>query len=403
MKADAMATRLSVLTRALPMRLLIVDDDELELALIADRLVGAGFEVQRALNGEEALAMLSRRWMPVVITDWQMPVMDGIAFTEELRARGVEDTYVIMLTMRESSMDYERGYHAGVDDYLTKKLPDAELFARIHAGFNTLALRRSLQQTRTELQNASRVDAESGASSTSETLHRLQSEIRRAQRYGRLLSLITLGVHPVQAAADSRGGATSASPLLDASASAPAPAVEVSQQQPATLGVGSPVLNAIVQSVQGVLRTHVDWVGRLPTDNGKVAFAVVLPEAGAPDGPAIKERIRRALEVIPAAVFGGQPLAFDFGLASLERGSRDSRLIDAPELVSVAEHCRACSGHTGPEQLNAVQRSVAVGVTIACRHGYAVASHCSFKADPPPVVEDRGDPAIARRPTVRKS
>ena len=106
---------------------------------MADRLAGAGFEVERAPDGEQALALLSRQWMPVVITDWQMPVMDGIAFTEQLRARGVEDTYVIMLTMRESSMDYERGYYAGVDDYLTKKLPDAELFARIHAGFNTLA------------------------------------------------------------------------------------------------------------------------------------------------------------------------------------------------------------------------------------------------------------------------
>lgn len=387
MKADAMATRLSVLTRALPMRILIVDDDELELALMADRLGAAGFQVETALNGEQALASMQRQWMPVIITDWQMPVMDGITFIEQLRARGVADTYVIMLTMRESSMDYERGYYAGVDDYLTKKLPDAELFARIHVGFNTLALRRSLQEARAELQNANRVDAESGASSASETMSRLQSEIRRAQRYGRLLSLITMGVHPVQVAEGIEdSGAVRLSPLLDS----PTPD-HMDPQQAQAPRVGSSVLSAVVQAVQGVLRTHVDWVGRLPTEEGTIAFAVVLPEAAAPDGPAIKERVRGVLQALPAAVLGGQRLTFDFGLASLERGSRDSRPIDAPELVSVAEHCRLCTGHTGPAQLNAVQRSVSVGVTIACRHGYAVASHCSFKAESP-LVEERREP-----------
>ena len=57
----AMATRLSVLARALPMRILLVDDDELELELLADRLRGAGFEVTCAANGEAALALMQER------------------------------------------------------------------------------------------------------------------------------------------------------------------------------------------------------------------------------------------------------------------------------------------------------------------------------------------------------
>ena len=83
-----------------------------------------------------------------------MPVMDGIAFTEALRGRGATDTYIIMLTMREASVDYERGYVAGVDDYLSKRVPDAELFARITAAFNTLALRRSLKEAQAALEQA---------------------------------------------------------------------------------------------------------------------------------------------------------------------------------------------------------------------------------------------------------
>ena len=163
MKADAIATRMSVLGRALPSRVLLVDDDELELELMADRLAAAGFEVARAANGEAALQLIEQQWYPLVITDWLMPVMDGIAFTEALRGRGATDTYIIMLTMREASVDYERGYVAGVDDYLSKRVPDAELFARITAAFNTLALRRSLKEAQAALEQAAAIDTESGA------------------------------------------------------------------------------------------------------------------------------------------------------------------------------------------------------------------------------------------------
>ena len=350
MQADAVTTRMSVLTRALPMRILVVGD-EAQLGPMAGRLAAAGFEVARANNGEEALARLGEQWMPVVVADWQMPVMDGLAFTEELRGRGIEDTYVIVLTAHESDADYERGYHAGVDDYLAKGLPDTELLARIHAGFNTLALRRSLQETRAELQQAHRQDTDSGALSVTETLTRLQSEIRRAQRYGRMLSVLTIGVH---------APSTSASAVDESTVSAAA-------------------LGAVVQTVQGVLRTHVDWIGRIQTPNRRVAFVCVLPEAATPDGPAIKERVRKELTDMPVGRIAGQALDFDFGLAGLERGGHDGKPVEAIALLDVAERCRGCLGQDGPAQLGAVQRSVAIGVTISCRQGYAVVSQCSFK------------------------
>jgi two-component system, cell cycle response regulator len=346
MSIEAMATRLSVLTRALPMRILLVDDDDLELALMADRIGSAGFEVALAPNGEEALALIGKQWFPLVITDWQMPVMDGIAFTEALRARGIDDTYVIMLTMRESSLDYERGYLAGVDDYLTKRLPDAELFARIHAAFNTLALRRSLKETQAALATASPVDAETGAFTAQELIAKLQSELRRAQRYGRMLSILTLGVRV-------RDSAESPSQAL---------------------------VKRVVETIQRTIRTHVDWVARNEATADVASFAIVLPEAAPGDGPKIKERLRTSL----AELEGAATLDFSFGLVGLERGGADSKMVEAKDLLTVAEHCRACSGHTGPAQLSAVQRSVAVGATIDCRHGYAVESHCSLKADPLP-------------------
>lgn len=346
MNTDAMATRMSVLTRALPSRILVVDDDELEIELMSDRLQSAGFEVARASNGEEALAVLDRQWYPLVITDWQMPVMDGIAFTEALRARGVEDTYIIMLTMRGTSLDYERGYVSGVDDYLTKKVPDAELFARIHAAFNTLALRRSLRETQAALEESVTIDAESGAFAQSELHGRLHSEIRRAQRYGRQLALVTVGVQ-----------------VLGAKREACMPSGDI--------------LRGVVQMIDGVVRAHVDWVGRLETPVG-AAFAIVLPEAGISDAPVIKDRLLVALRRYAEA---GRPLPleFTFGVSALERSGNDGAPVDAREMLQVAAHCRECPGHTSSAQLSAVQRSVACHVAIVCRHGYVVDSECALK------------------------
>jgi PleD family two-component response regulator len=346
MKADAIATRMSVLGRALPSRVLLVDDDELELELMVDRLAAAGFEVASARNGEAALRLIDQQWYPLVITDWAMPVMDGIALTEALRSRGATDTYIIMLTMREASVDYERGYVAGVDDYLSKRVPDAELFARITAAFNTLALRRSLKETQAALEQAAAVDAESGAFALRELYTRLHGEIRRAQRYGRKLTLLTLAV--------STEGAT---------------AVDVA--------LTPEVLRGIVQTIEGVVRMQIDWTGRLDSEQG-AAFAVVLPESSISEAPRIKERLLEALRRYAGGLAGVQ-LNFTFGVAALEDTGPQSPAVDTAEMLEIAGLCRNCPGRTGPEQLGAVQRSVAGHVAIVCRHGYVVDSECSLK------------------------
>jgi DNA-binding response OmpR family regulator len=147
----AVTGRLRALSKDMNLTILIVDDDELERALISDRLEARGFEVALAANGAEALALLEGPVIPVLLVDWSMPVMNGIELTERLRARGMDDSYIIMLTARDTNLDYEAGYRAGVDDYLTKKVRDTELLARIHSGFSTFALRRSLKEVRATL------------------------------------------------------------------------------------------------------------------------------------------------------------------------------------------------------------------------------------------------------------
>src|SRR5690606_41486403 len=113
---------------------------------------------------------------------------------------------------------------------------------------------------------------------------------------------------------------------------------------------------------------------RLPTtaDTG-VRYGVVLPQASIADGWAIKGRLRNAA----ASIKGEQAVALTCRLAARERG-RESGL-EASAMIDVAEHCRACNGRVGSAQLEAVRHSVACGVGIACRQGYAVASDCPLR------------------------
>jgi PleD family two-component response regulator len=341
MKLDAMATRLSVLTRALPLRILIVDGDAAELELLAKRLAAAGFQTSCAANGQEALEQLSRRWHPVVITAWEMPVTDGLEFTRALRRDGHRDVYVIMRTARGAAVDFERGYLAGVDDYIMKKAADAELFARINAAFNTLALRRSLKEVEGSAEDSVSIDAESGAFAPRELSSKLHSEIRRAQRYGRRLSVLVVNVR-------------------DEAGRAPPPAL----------------LRSLVQTMDSSVRAHVDWIGRLATDDG-ASFAVVLPEASLADAPTIKGRLMN--ELLDFAAAHDMALEFDVGVAALDSALEGDAQVDAAEMLDVALHCLSCPGRAGPEQLRTLQLSVGSRVGILCRHGYAVDNECSLK------------------------
>jgi diguanylate cyclase (GGDEF)-like protein len=143
--------RMRALNQPDALRILVVDDDEIELALIGDQLEARGFDVARAASGPEALALMETRFFPVMLTDCRMPGMDGVELTGTARARGMCETYIIMLTRMDAPFDYERGYAAGVDDYLSKANPNVELFARINAAFGTAALRSSLKETRAAL------------------------------------------------------------------------------------------------------------------------------------------------------------------------------------------------------------------------------------------------------------
>lgn len=110
----------------------MVDDDP-DVRDSLERALGyAGFAVESAPNGTDALASLARRPADLVIMDLLMPVMNGLEACQALRGKG-DATPVLVLTARDSVDDRVTGLDAGADDYLIKPFALRELLARVRA------------------------------------------------------------------------------------------------------------------------------------------------------------------------------------------------------------------------------------------------------------------------------
>lgn len=111
---------------------LIIDDDPKLLKMLQRTLVYENLNVLTATNGLEALPIVRETRPDMIIADWMMPKMDGIAFIQRLRDDN-DQTMVLMLTARDAIENRVEGLESGADDYLVKPFAPAELVARVHA------------------------------------------------------------------------------------------------------------------------------------------------------------------------------------------------------------------------------------------------------------------------------
>ncbi|WP_326645479.1 response regulator transcription factor [Streptosporangium sp. NBC_01755] len=113
-------------------RLLIVEDEPNILELLAASLRFAGFGVNTAKNGTDAVAAVQRHRPDLIVLDVMLPDMDGFDVVRRLRGGG-SDTPVVFLTARDATEDKIRGLTIGGDDYVTKPFSLEEVVARIRA------------------------------------------------------------------------------------------------------------------------------------------------------------------------------------------------------------------------------------------------------------------------------
>jgi CheY-like chemotaxis protein len=274
---------------------LIVDDDEIALETVAALLRAANFEVVSASGAAQALAILSRQWFPVVVTDRNMPSIDGLEFTSRLRALATAPTYVIMLTSSDDARDYERGYCAGVDHYLSKQGYEKELVVKVASGVSAIRRRRASVATRVD--GPVTVDLEGGAHTARHLVGRLCAEMARIAE-GPLHVLTVAG----EASTD---GATQA------------------------------VSDALFRAACSAARPKMDWITRLPAGRRSARLAVIMPQSTPSDVAAVVQGVRNAF------VQGERLGRFEVKLSSgSAQFSAERNAVTALELLGESERNR---------------------------------------------------------------
>jgi two-component system, cell cycle response regulator len=287
--------------------ILLAEDDPVTRMLMTRFLKKAGYEVDAVANGSEALDKMTRRYYPVMVTDWEMPEMDGVALCKAVRNMQLDGyVYVLLLTARDSKEHIIAGLEAGADDYLIKPVHEAELIARLNAGRRILNLEHSLRVANQRNRILSITDALTGTYNRRYLMEQLPRELERCRRYAYPLSVLMCDVDHFKEINDARGHAA-----------------------------GDEVLQQFAARAQKSIRCNSDWVARY----GGEEFLVVLPETAHEGAMHAAEKIRALISSTPFTTRAGNAVVTaSFGVASTEPCGPDITLkVDA--LIRTADEC----------------------------------------------------------------
>jgi len=264
--------------------ILLAEDDPVTRMLLMRSLKKAGYAVEAVGNGTAALDKMILRYHPILITDWEMPEMDGVELCKAVRSLALDGyVYVLLLTARDAKEHMVAGLEAGADDYLIKPVYEPELFARLKTARRILALEHSLRLANQQNRLLSITDPLTGAFNRRQLMDQLPREVERCRRYGYPLSVIMCDIDHFKMVNDLYGHAA-----------------------------GDDVLRQFVARVQGSIRRS-DWIARY----GGEEFMIVLPETPYDGALQAAEKMRRLVEATPFVTDAlSVPVTASFGVSA---------------------------------------------------------------------------------------
>ncbi len=287
--------------------ILLAEDDPVTRMLMTRFLKKAGYEVEAVANGAEALDKMMSRYYPMLVTDWEMPEMDGVALCKAVRNLRLDGyVYALLLTARDSKEHIIAGLEAGADDYLIKPVHEPELIARLNAGRRILDLEQSLRAANQRNRILSITDALTGAYNRRYLMEQLPRELERCRRYAYPLSVLMCDIDHFKHINDACGHAA-----------------------------GDDVLQQFAARAQNSIRSNSDWVSRY----GGEEFLIVLPETEYQGAVVVAEKIRAIIAATPFPTRAGDAVVTaSFGVASTGSSGPDIALkVDA--LIRTADEC----------------------------------------------------------------
>lgn len=126
-------------------RILVVDDEQSIVTLLEFNLQKAGYEVLKAMDGNQAIQLAMEGKPDLMILDIMLPGIDGIEVCKKLRMEKL-DLPILMLTAKDEEFDKILGLELGADDYMTKPFSPREVVARVKAILRRVGNRQEQQQ-----------------------------------------------------------------------------------------------------------------------------------------------------------------------------------------------------------------------------------------------------------------
>jgi two-component system, cell cycle response regulator len=253
-------------------RILVVDDHEDNVELLRARLEARGYEVDAAMDGQEALDKVRADPPDLMLLDVMMPRIDGIEVTRQIKGdSSLPFIPIIMQTALETTEDKVEGLDAGADDYITKPINFAELEARVKSLLRIKELQDELARANEALLKASQTDGLTGLDNRRNIEERLTEMFEHAVRLAEPLGCVMCDIDHFKSVNDTYGHQAG---------------------------------DAVLRQVADILREsarEIDRVGRY----GGEEFIVLLPAANVDDAAAFAERVRRAVEACEFKYDGG--------------------------------------------------------------------------------------------------
>ena len=324
----------SCIIKVLPPRsdchVLVVEDDGVTQQYLSVILQKAGYEVHTAGSGDEAMRVLETTRCQIVISDWQMPDMDGMALCRNLRLRTSDGyIYILMLSVRDASGDMVAGLSAGADDYVIKGATAEEILARVEVGRRITHLDRSLRTSNRENRRLSMTDPLTAVRNRRGLMKYLPRELENSQLNGQSLAILSCDLDHFKRVNDSLGH-----------------------------DVGDEILQQFVARARTCIRQAVDWIAR----TGGEEFVLVLPDTELNGGSRVAARLRAALAAGPMETSGGPVIiTVSVGVTAMEALAgigADS----VEDLLVAADRCLYASKSLGRDRATAalVARASAV-------------------------------------------
>ena len=291
------------------MKILIVDDSDAMRRIIKRVLKSFPWklEVVEARDGRQAIEVFGKERPQLVITDWNMPEMDGTMLCRHLRAKSFQKyVYVIMMTANTDSNERIEGLESGADDFISKPIVPRELLARLQSGerIHRLEARLRFEMSHDPLTGIMNRRA------FEDVFHR---EVTRSRRYKCRLSCVMFGLDEFKSINDTYGHLA-----------------------------GDFTLKMVAARFKQGLRAT-DYFCRYVEDQ----FILLLPETDLAGAEILAHRLAEKLES-QKIEFDGHPIGVTagFGVAELDRDDRED-----DQLINYAETALHKAKENGPNEI----------------------------------------------------